>query len=95
MINSYPATVVYVYLLNGLAQAKIIKKSVILFCLFNMTIWCKHDHRIELQKFFIFCAAHLPVRLDIETKFPYFFFLTWLSIMKYNFYYYYYSINIA
>ena len=28
---------------------------------------------LELQKFFDFCAAHLPVRLDIETKFLYFF----------------------
>ena len=25
---------------------------------------------ILLQKLFYFCAAHLPVRLDIETKFP-------------------------
>ena len=25
-----------------------------------------------LQKFFNFCAAHLPVRLDIETKFTHF-----------------------
>ena len=33
-----------------LAQAKIIQKSVILFWLFNMTIWCK----LELQKFIIF-----------------------------------------
>ena len=40
--------------LKGLAQAKIIKKSVILFWLFNMTIWCKHVHRLELQKFLIF-----------------------------------------
>ena len=35
--------------LKGLAQAKIIKKSVILFWLLNMTIWCKHVHRLELQ----------------------------------------------
>ena len=40
--------------LKGLAQAKIIKKSVILFWLLNMTIWCKHVHRLELQKFLIF-----------------------------------------
>ena len=53
--------------LKGHAQAKIIKKSVILFWLINMTIWCKHVHRLELQKFFNFCAAHLPVRLDIKT----------------------------
>ena len=70
--------VLYIYetliYLKGLAQAKIIKKSVILFRLFNMTIWCKHFHRLEQQKFVIFCAAHSPVRLDIglETKFPYF-----------------------
>ena len=40
--------------LKGLAQAKIIKKSVILFRVFNMTIWCKHVHRLELQIFIIF-----------------------------------------
>ena len=57
-------------LLKGLAHAKILKKSVILFWLLNMTIWCKHVHRLELQKFFNFSAAHSPVRLDIETKFP-------------------------
>ena len=54
--------------LKGLAQAEIIKKSVILFWLFNMTVWCKHVHRLELQKVFNFCAAHSPARLDIETK---------------------------
>ena len=37
--------------LKGLAHAKIIKKSVILFWLLNITIWCKHVHRLELQKF--------------------------------------------
>ena len=68
--------------LKGLAQAKIIKKSVILFWFLNMTIWCKHVNRLELQKFFNFCAAHLPVRLDIETKFSYFLFLTWLSKIR-------------
>ena len=55
--------------LKGLAHAKIIKKSMILFWLLNMTIWCKHVHRLELQKFLIFSAAHSPVRLDIESKF--------------------------
>ena len=40
--------------LKGLAQAKIIKKSVILFRVLNMTIWCKHVHRLELQIFLIF-----------------------------------------
>ena len=54
--------------LKGHAQAKIIKKSVILFWLLNMTKWCKHVHRLELQKFVNFCAAHSPVGLDIETN---------------------------
>ena len=63
-------------------RSKIKKKSVILFWLLNMTLWCKHFHKLELEKFFNFCAAHLPVRLDIETKFPYFLFLTWLSIIR-------------
>ena len=40
--------------LKGLAQAKIIKKSVILFRVLNMTIWCKHVHRLELQILKIF-----------------------------------------
>ena len=40
--------------LKGLAQAKIIKKSVILFRLFNMNIWCKYVHRLELHNFVIF-----------------------------------------
>ena len=40
--------------LKGLAQAKIIKKSVILFWVVNMTIWCKHVQRLELHFFLIF-----------------------------------------
>ena len=40
-----------IFSLKGLAQAKIIKKSVILFWLLNITIWCKHVHRLELQIF--------------------------------------------
>ena len=40
--------------LKGLAQAKIIKKSVISFRVLNMTIWCKHVHRLELQILIIF-----------------------------------------
>ena len=40
--------------LKGLAQAKVIEKSVILFRVLNMTIWCKHVHRLELQFFIIF-----------------------------------------
>ena len=53
-------------MLKGLAQAEIIKKSVILFWLLNMPIICKHVHRLEMQKFLNFCDAHSPVRLDIE-----------------------------
>ena len=34
-------------------RSKIIKKSVILFWLLNMTISCKHVHRLELQMFFL------------------------------------------
>ena len=69
--------------LKGLAQqAKIIKKSMILFWLLNMTILCKHVHRLELQKFLNFSAAHSPVRLAIKTKFPYLLILTWLSIIR-------------
>ena len=44
-----------------------------------MTIWCKHVHRPELQKFLNFCAAHLPDKRDIETTFPYFLFWTCMS----------------
>ena len=51
--------------LKGLDQAEIIKKSVILFGLLDMTIWCKHVHRLELQKFLNFCAAHSTVKLEI------------------------------
>ena len=40
--------------LKGLAHAKIIRKSVILFRVLNMTIWCKHVLRLELQFFIIF-----------------------------------------
>ena len=32
--------------------------------------------------FFLFYAAHSPVRLDIETKLPYFLFFTWLAIIR-------------
>ena len=63
---------VNITIFKGTGQAKIIKKSVILFWLLNMTISCRHVHRLELQKIFNFSAAHSPVRLDIETKFPYF-----------------------
>ena len=63
-------------------RSKIMKKSVILFWLLNMTIWCKYVRRLELQKFLNCCAAHLPVRLDIEKKFLYILFLTWLSIIR-------------
>ena len=56
--NELPASPI----LKGLAQAKISKKSVILFWLLIMTISCKHVHRLELQKFFILSATHSPVR---------------------------------
>ena len=68
--------------LKGHVQVWNHQKSLILFWLINMTIWCKHVHRLEMQKNFNFCAGHLPARLDIETKFPYFLFLTWLSIIR-------------
>ena len=58
--------------LKAHTQAKIIKKSLILFWLLNMTIRCKHVHRLELQFFLNFCAAHLPVRLDIDDEIPVF-----------------------
>ena len=47
--------------LKGLAQAKIIRKSVILFRVLNMTIWCKHVHRLELQIFIIFVLRILQL----------------------------------
>ena len=48
-----------------------------------MTILCKHVHGLELRMFFFyFCAVHLPVRLDIETKFPYFLFWTCFSKIR-------------
>ena len=47
--------------LKGLAQAKIIKKSVILFWVLNMTIWCKHVQRLELQIFKIFVLRILQL----------------------------------
>ena len=47
------ADAVHVTGLKGLAQAKIIKKSVILFWLINTTIWCEHVPRLKLQKFFL------------------------------------------
>ena len=52
--NKNTVDLVIVTCLKGLAQAKIIKKSVILFRVRNMTIWCKHVHRLELQIFIIF-----------------------------------------
>ena len=33
-----------------------------------MAISCKHVHRLELQKFYIFCAEHLPVKRVIQTE---------------------------
>ena len=62
--------------LKRLNLPKFGKKSVILFWLLNMTEWCKHVHRLELQSFFNFCAAHLSVKLDIEKK------LFWTTMSK-------------
>ena len=59
-------------------QAKII----FLFWFPNMTVSCKHVHRLELQMFFYFCVAHLPVKRDIKTKFPYFLFYTCMSEIR-------------
>ena len=58
-------------------QAKIMKKLVILFWLLNhvnMAIWCKHVHRLELQKFFSFCVAiyQLPWLSEIKDEIPVF-----------------------
>ena len=51
-------------------QAKIIKKSLILFWfLINMSIICEHVHGLELRRFLKLCVAHLPVRREIRTKF--------------------------
>ena len=66
------------WILKATNQAKIFLKSVILFWLLNVTISCKHVHRLELQFFFIFCAVYLPVERDIEAKFMYFLFWTYL-----------------
>ena len=64
----------------GHAQAKIIKKSMILFWLINMTIGCKHVHRLELQEFLIFVLrihqlgdndftpGHVPLITSTDTE---------------------------
>ena len=44
-------------------QAKIIKKSVILFWVLTMTICCKHVHRLEQQQFF--CMSEI-INLDFR-----------------------------
>ena len=54
MLTHMDIKITFTKLLKGLAQAKIIKKSVILFRVLNMTIWCEHVHRLELQFFIIF-----------------------------------------
>ena len=76
----YACHLQHISLLKRHNQAKIIKKSVILFRLLNMTIWCKRVHRLELQKFLNFCAVHLPVKRDIKTKLPYFLFWTCIHV---------------
>ena len=62
--------------LKGLAQAKIIKKSVILFRVLNMTIWCKHVYRLELQIFIIFVLRIHQLGWD---EIPDFYLLTTMS----------------
>ena len=57
--QKFKKNILIMVILKGLAQAKIIKKSVILFRVLNMTISCKpisckHVHRLELQIFIIF-----------------------------------------
>ena len=42
----------WIIVLKGQSQGKIIKTSVIVFWLLNMTTWWQHVHRLELQKFF-------------------------------------------
>ena len=43
------AIIMSVSWLKGLAQAKIIKKAVIYIGFLNMTISCKHVHRLKLN----------------------------------------------
>ena len=51
-------------------RAMIIKKSVLLSCLRDMSILCQHVHRLELHTFFEkLCVAHLPVEREIRTAF--------------------------
>ena len=57
------------YILKGLAQAKIINKSVILFWLLNMTICCKHVHRLELQFLFNFWFLIIDNHVDDFSRF--------------------------
>ena len=56
-------------LLKGLAQAKILKKSVILFWVLNMTIWCKHVQRLELQ-FFLFFVLRITSWARYKDEIP-------------------------
>ena len=42
----------------------------------------KHSCLKGLAQAKIISIAHLPVSIDIETKFPYFLFLTWLSKIR-------------
>ena len=72
-------------------QAKIIKKSVILFQLLYVTIRCKH--RLKLKNCCNFCVAHLPVKRDIKTKFPYFLFWTCMSDIRHREFRLYISLN--
>ena len=46
------------------SQAKIKKQSMILFWLLNITIWCQHVHRLELQKVFYYFFVLRIYQLD-------------------------------
>ena len=51
---------------------------------------------LNCKSFFnIFCAAHLPVKRDIETKFPYFLFLIFITATKITFVVAYIIFNVA
>ena len=52
--------------------AKIIKKSLILFWLLNMTIWCKHVHMLELQTFFYFLCCAFTSKARYRDEIPVF-----------------------
>ena len=55
----------------------------------KIALWCQlcglfitKSSKKSVINCLIFCVAHLSVKIDIETKFPYFLFLTRLSIIR-------------